>query len=116
MAKVKTYTSNALEILDRRIGDDPEMRAMIVQERLNGRIAQMIYDARTKAGLTQRQLAERIATTQSVIARLENADYSGHSLKMLQRIATALDKQVDVRLSPRRKARRTRRRQELQPA
>ena len=116
MAKAKTYTSDALEILDRRIGDDPAMRAMIAQEQLNGQIAQMIYDARTKAGLTQRQLAERIATKQSVIARLENADYSGHSLKMLQRIATALGRKVHVRLSQVHRVRRTQRRRELHPA
>lgn len=91
----KTHTSNALEILDRRIGDDPELRAMIDQEKLHGQVAQMIYDARTKAGLTQQQLADLISTTQSVIARLENADYSGHSLKMLQRIATALGRRVE---------------------
>lgn len=90
MAKAKTHTSNALEILDRRIGDDPELRVMIDQEKFNGQVAQMIYDARKKAGLTQQQLADLILTTQSVIARLENADYSGHPLKMFQRIATAL--------------------------
>ena len=118
MAKAKTHTSNAVKILDQRDGDDPELRAMVAREKLNGQVAQMIYDARTKARLTQQQLAELISpkTKQSVIARLENADYTGHSLTMLQRIATALGKQVDVRLSPVRKVRRTQRRQELQPA
>jgi transcriptional regulator with XRE-family HTH domain len=50
----------------------------------------MIYDARQKAGLTQKQLAELIGTKQQVIARLEDADYEGHSLSMLQRIASGL--------------------------
>ena len=90
MAKAKTHTSNALEILDRRIGNNPKLRAMIDQERLNGQVAQMVYDARKKARLTQQQLAELISTKQSVIAQLENADYSGHSLNMVQRITTAL--------------------------
>ncbi len=116
MAKAKTHTSNALEILARRDGDDAELRAMVAQEKLNGQVAQMIYDARTKAELTQHQLAERIATKQSVIARLENADYSGHSLKMLQRIATALGRRVDVRLPHVRKVRQTQKRRELQTA
>jgi len=42
-------------------------------------------------------LAELVGTTQSVIARLEDADYEGHSLSMLQRIATAVNKRLEVR-------------------
>jgi transcriptional regulator with XRE-family HTH domain len=44
---------------------------------------------REDAELTQTQLAKRIGTTQSVVARLENAEYTGHSLTRLERIATA---------------------------
>ena len=45
------------------------------------------------------QLAKLIGTTQSVIARLESADYEGHSLSMLQRIAEALGQKLELRLS-----------------
>ena len=89
--------SSALDILDRRIGDDAELRRMIAEETVNARVAQAIYDLRTKAGLTQRGLARRVGTTQPVIARLEDADYEGHSLRMLIRIGSALGKEVDVR-------------------
>jgi transcriptional regulator with XRE-family HTH domain len=44
---------------------------------------------REEADMTQVELAKRIDTTQSVIARLEDAEYTGHSLAMLERIATA---------------------------
>ena len=44
---------------------------------------------REDAGLTQTELAKKIGITQSVIARLEDAEYTGHSLAMLERIATA---------------------------
>jgi transcriptional regulator with XRE-family HTH domain len=57
----------------------------------------MIYDARTKAGLSQRQLAELVGSKQSVIARLEDADYEGHSLNMLQRIGNALGQRLELR-------------------
>ena len=93
-------TRNALEVIDRLTGDDADLRRMIAEESLNAEVAAMIYAARTTAGLTQTALAELIGTKQSVIARLEDADYNGHSLGMLQRIATALNQRIEVRFSP----------------
>jgi ribosome-binding protein aMBF1 (putative translation factor) len=93
-------TNDALKIIDRMIGDDAELRAMIDDERTNAEIAQIIYDARTRAGLTQKELAELIGTKQPTIARLEDADYDGHSLSILRRIATALHMRLEVRLVP----------------
>ncbi|MGA3098685.1 MAG: helix-turn-helix transcriptional regulator [Bryobacteraceae bacterium] len=52
------------------------------------------------AGLTQRQLAKKAGTTASVIGRLEEADYEGHSLAMLRRIAEAVGKRIEIRLLP----------------
>lgn len=66
---------------------------------LHAQIAAQIYRARTEAGLSQKELAERVGTRQAQIARLEDANYRGHSLDMLQRIAACLDKQLSVRLS-----------------
>ena len=93
-------TKDALRILGRMIGDDAELRELVAQETVNAQVARLIYDARARAGLTQKQLAELVGTTQSVIARLEDADYRGHSLSMLQRIASALEHRVDVRFVP----------------
>ncbi|MBI4601654.1 MAG: helix-turn-helix transcriptional regulator [Planctomycetes bacterium] len=93
-------TKDALKILDRLTGDDPELRDRIAEEALNCRVARRIYDARTEAGLTQEDLARLIGTKQPVIARLENADYEGHSLSMLRRIAEALGKRLEVRFEP----------------
>jgi transcriptional regulator with XRE-family HTH domain len=52
------------------------------------------------ARLTQQQLADRIGTKQSVIARLEDAEYEGHSLSRLQKIARALNQRLEVHLIP----------------
>ncbi|GAC1642279.1 MAG: hypothetical protein NVS9B14_23880 [Candidatus Acidiferrum sp.] len=52
-------------------------------------LALLVREMRDDAGLTQTELAKKIGTTQSVIARLEDAEYTGHSLPMLERIATA---------------------------
>ena len=65
---------------------------------LNNRIATMVLMARSRAALTQAELAERVGTRQPVIARFEDPHYEGHSLSMLQRIATALNLSVEVRL------------------
>ena len=90
-------TANAVEILHRRIiGDDAKRQASLEEERLNARVAQMIYDYRTAADLSQKALATLIGTTQSVISRLENSEYEGHSLSMLERIAQAIHRRVTV--------------------
>jgi len=93
-------TKNTLTIIDRITGEDPELREWIEEETINARLARMIYDARTRVGLTQQQLAELVGTKQPVIARLEDADYEGHSLTMLQRIATALNQKLEIHLVP----------------
>ena len=97
-------TRNATEILERLTGDDPELREMIAEEAVNAQVARMIYAARTAAGLTQKQLADLVDTQQSTIARLEDADYEGHSLSMLRRIAEALNQKLEVRFVPNRAA------------
>ena len=97
-------TRSATEILDRLTGDDPELREMIAEETVNAQVARMIYEARTAAGLTQAQLADLVDTQQSTIARLEDADYEGHSLSMLRRIAEALNQTLEVRFVPNRAA------------
>jgi len=93
-------TPDAVKIIDRMVGDDAELRAMIDEERAGAEVAQLIHDARTRAGLTQRELAELIGTSQPTIARLEDADYEGHSLGMLRRIAAALHLRLELRLVP----------------
>lgn len=93
-------TSDATKIIDRLVGDDQELRAMIDEERSNAEIAQLIYDARHRAGLTQAELASLVGTSQPAIARLEDADYEGHSLGILRRIAAALHMRLEVRLIP----------------
>ncbi|MHC4550435.1 MAG: helix-turn-helix transcriptional regulator [Planctomycetota bacterium] len=95
-------TTDALRILDQMIGDDVELRAMIDEEEVNAEVACLIHDARSAAGLTQQQLADLVGTTQPTIARLEDADYQGHSLTMLRRIASALGRSIEVRFVPKR--------------
>ena len=101
MAKTSKPTSDAVEVLHLRFYEGKPGRLKNLEEaRANEEIARGIYDLRTAAGLTQTQLAELIGTTASVICRLEDADYEGHSLAMLRRIGAALHQRVEVRFVP----------------
>jgi ribosome-binding protein aMBF1 (putative translation factor) len=72
---------------------DAETRDGIEQDLALG---QLIYDLRTEAGLSQRQLAERMGTTQSVISRLEEGGGARNRIDTLARVATALDRHLVV--------------------
>ena len=97
--KTRKFKSAALQrTYDRHIAKVPKRVEEYEQEVLNAEIAQRIYDLRTKACLSQRDLAKRIGTTASTICRLEDADYDGHSLYMLKRIAEALNRRIEIRV------------------
>jgi DNA-binding XRE family transcriptional regulator len=90
-----------VEILHRRVYDGKPARLKNLEEaRGNEEIACKIRELRAGAALTQAQLARLIGTTASVICRLEDADYEGHYLAMLRRIAGALNQRVEIRFIP----------------
>ena len=91
-------TTDAMQILKQKIGDVPDFDERVAVDKLNVRVAMLIYRVRTESGITQAELARRVGTSQPNIARLEDADYEGHSLSMLQRIAVALDKQIEIQM------------------
>lgn len=94
-------TTDAVEILHKRyVEGNPEMEALLEEERTHAEVAAQIYQIRKAAGLSQRELAKRVGTSASVICRLENADYEGHSLAMLRRIAKTLNKRVKITFEP----------------
>ncbi len=97
-SKKQKPSSPALKHLYKRfIEGDAEQEAAYEEHLANAEIARKLCDLRDKAGLSQRELAKLVGTSASVICRLEDADYNGHSLSMLQRIAAALDKRVEIR-------------------
>jgi transcriptional regulator with XRE-family HTH domain len=63
-------------------------------------VSLQIVRLRESAGLTQKQLAQRLQTTQQQVSRLESPAYEGHSLSMLRRVAVALNAKVRVVLEP----------------
>ena len=76
---------------------DPEIKLFYEEEHAKTKIAAVVKAARTRAKLTQAQLAKKIGTTQSVIARLESGtDYRTPSLSLLARIAAASHGALDL--------------------
>jgi transcriptional regulator with XRE-family HTH domain len=105
-------TSNAVRIFHRRyVGEDVQRMASLEQERVNAEVSRTIYELREQAVLSQKELAERVDTTQSVISPLEDADYEGHSLSMLSLIAKALNQQVQVVMRPKEQKRKRNKRE-----
>jgi DNA-binding XRE family transcriptional regulator len=71
-------TTDALEIMDQEFyHGKPDRKAQLEQAKTDDAVACKIYDLRTKAGLTQKQLAKLVGTTHSIISSLEDADSEG---------------------------------------
>jgi transcriptional regulator with XRE-family HTH domain len=81
------------DVKEHRPGPTDDERAAIEQRFALG---ELIYELRTNAGLSQRELAERMGTTQSVISRLEEGGGGRPRLDTLARVATALDRHLVV--------------------
>ena len=68
----------------------PKFRKVYEESRLEYEIARAVIRARIERGLTQKQLAEKLNTKQSVISRVESANTTP-SLSLLKRLAQALN-------------------------
>lgn len=96
----KPTTRDALQLMDQRFGVNPDSQALQEQFAEQAEVAEMLFAARKAAGMTQAELAAAAGTTQQVISQLENADYRGHSLTMLKRLAKAMHRRLELRLVP----------------
>ena len=61
-------------------------------------VALKLAALRKESGLSQKELAQRVGTTQQQISRLESPSYEGHSLSMLRRFAEVLGATVHIEL------------------
>ncbi|RJP40690.1 MAG: transcriptional regulator [Phycisphaerales bacterium] len=100
MTRRKPKSVALKHLYSRYVAGDPKQQVAYEAHLDNADIARQIYELRTAAGLTQRALARLVGTAASAICRLEDADYEGHSLSMLRRIAAALDQRVEIRFVP----------------
>jgi transcriptional regulator with XRE-family HTH domain len=61
-------------------------------------VAMQLAALRKESGLSQKELAKRVGTSQQQISRLESSTYEGHSLSMLRRVAEVLGASVRVQI------------------
>jgi transcriptional regulator with XRE-family HTH domain len=87
-------------IFDEFIGDDPESVRRYEEHLAHLNIGLELNRLRTEAGLTLKEVAEKVGTQSSAISRLEQADYDGHSLSMLRKVAAVFGRRVVVSLPP----------------
>jgi predicted transcriptional regulator len=64
-------------------------------------IAREVIELRGRHNLTQKELADRVGTSQPAIARLESGNYRNLSLSFIRRIARALNAVTDVHIRSR---------------
>lgn len=93
-------TKDLAAVIRSKLARDPALAAAVEDNRFSINVGAEIHRARMEAGFTQTQLASRAGTHQSVVARLEDADYAGHSLTMLKRIAKALGRRLVIEFQP----------------
>jgi DNA-binding XRE family transcriptional regulator len=97
----KTMTTDAVTIIHNRfVAGRPELEAYVMEELERILFGNQIYDLRTKAGMTQSALARKIGMKAVDIDRLENADYEGHPLPTLRKIAAVFGMRIELNFVP----------------
>lgn len=86
--------------LEKALKRDPSLKKRLEEAGRAWDIAFQIYDLRKKAGLTQTELAKLVGTRQSNIARIESADYTGYTLKTLEKVTKALKAKLEIKIVP----------------
>lgn len=87
---------NALKYLKEKVDNNPEAKKHYEDYSHRFDLAEQIREMREKKGLTQKQLADKIGTKQSAIARLEDPDYARYSLATLKKIATYFQRNLVI--------------------
>jgi transcriptional regulator with XRE-family HTH domain len=77
---------------------DPDFAARFKMAGEAWEIALQLAALRREAGLSQKELAQKLGTSQQQISRLESPSYEGHSLSMLRRVAEVLGATVRVEI------------------
>ena len=80
---------------------DPEVRREYEATAQQFSLAAEVLQLRKELDLTQRQLAERMGTSQPAIARIESGNYHNVSMAFIRRLADALNAEPEIHLRKR---------------
>lgn len=75
---------------------DPELARRFQKAGEAWNVALQLASLRKKSGMSQKELAQRVGTSQQQISRLESPSYEGHSLSMLRRVTEVLGAKLHV--------------------
>jgi DNA-binding XRE family transcriptional regulator len=78
----------------------PERIAALHRTRRELALGRLIRQLREAGGLTQQALAKALGTKAPAISRIEDADYDGHSMRILRKIAEFFDQELVVTFRP----------------
>lgn len=87
-------------LTEKLLKQDPSMKEELEKAERAWDIAFQVCNLRKKSGLTQTQLAKLVGTKQSNIARIESADYTGYTLKTLEKVTRALKARLQIKIVP----------------
>lgn len=92
MKKVRTFDERLKEDLK-----DSRFKKLFQEEYNKLQVGLKLTELREQAGLTQKALANRIHTSQQAVSRLESGSYTGYTLSILEKIALALGRTLDIK-------------------
>jgi transcriptional regulator with XRE-family HTH domain len=86
--------------VDSELDADPRLAREVEDLVLEMKLEQQIIALREKRGLTQRQLARRLGTSQPYVAKLESGRVKNLGVRTLVKCARALGGSVSIRMLP----------------
>ncbi len=98
MAEEKSYESEGQRLFEEdraRALADPEFRAMYEEEFRKKELWLQLVEARQEAGLTQKEVAERLGVSQAQVARIEKSGYQWYTVRTLRRYIDVLGGQYE---------------------
>lgn len=87
------------EVWERESLKDPEIKAEYEKQQPEFALIQAMLDARIEKGITQKEIARRMKTKQSVISRLETGN-ANPSVAFLKKLASALNTNLEIHFTP----------------
>jgi ribosome-binding protein aMBF1 (putative translation factor) len=84
--------------IERERRTSPEFQKAYEEARAATWTARALAELRQRRGLSQKEVAQRLGTSQAAVSRMERADYTGHTLRLVRRYVEVLGARLEVRI------------------